>query len=146
MPPFPLLRFQVLPVTERQQPTTPASADQPCARQPSVCGCLLLLEDDVGLRATMCDYFSIKGYIVSEAGSGSDFDALFVSHLFDLILLDLNLPDRDGLQSSAICGPTPRPRCSLSRAAQKVTGVNSRARFLLKSGKETRRIAGCGTP
>ena len=58
---------------------------------------LLIVEDDNGLRATMRDYLSLKGYRVSEAATGNDFVESVGHERHDLILLDLNLPDNDGL-------------------------------------------------
>lgn len=59
---------------------------------------LLIVEDDAALRGMLEDYFSLKGYLVSVAESGAVFRQLTSNERYDLILLDLNLPDADGLQ------------------------------------------------
>ncbi|MEX0731061.1 MAG: response regulator transcription factor [Aquisalimonadaceae bacterium] len=61
-------------------------------------GRLLLVEDDADLRGSMCDYLTLKGYEVAEAATGDCFRQNVLDQRFDLVLLDLNLPDADGLQ------------------------------------------------
>ena len=58
---------------------------------------ILLLEDDSALRAVMREFLTLMGYDVLEADSEQAFRQLNRQHPFDLLLLDLNLPDGDGL-------------------------------------------------
>ena len=60
-------------------------------------GRLLMVEDDEMLRAAIREVFTLKGYRVSEAACGEDFMTEVEKQDFDLVLLDLNLPDEDGL-------------------------------------------------
>ncbi|MBN2644596.1 MAG: response regulator transcription factor [Desulfuromonadaceae bacterium] len=61
-------------------------------------GQLLIVEDDPDLRETLEDYFSLAGYAVTTTALAQGFRALLDRQDFDLILLDLNLPDGDGLK------------------------------------------------
>ncbi|WP_018232118.1 response regulator transcription factor [Thioalkalivibrio thiocyanodenitrificans] len=58
---------------------------------------LLLVEADAGLRIQMRICLADMGYQVVEAGSVDAFWRCMRSHSVDLVLLDLSLPDGDGL-------------------------------------------------
>ena len=59
---------------------------------------ILLVDDEPGLRRTLSDRLRKEGYAVDTAANGdSALDAARKGH-YDLIILDLNLPAKDGLQ------------------------------------------------
>lgn len=58
---------------------------------------LLLVEDDVDLRASIAGSLIARGYSVREAGTAHDGLAAWAANRPDLLLLDLGLPDEDGL-------------------------------------------------
>lgn len=58
---------------------------------------VLVVDDDENLTALLVFTLKNEGYRVSHAGSGKDMFARVRSGTFDLILLDLTLPDEDGL-------------------------------------------------
>lgn len=58
---------------------------------------ILVLEDDNALRAVMRDFLSLMNYQVMEAADLASFELQNQQQEFDLLLLDLNLPDGDGL-------------------------------------------------
>lgn len=58
---------------------------------------VLLVEDDARVRETLRLCLEHLGYDVREAGNGAEALALAERHQPDLILLDLGLPDADGL-------------------------------------------------
>lgn len=58
---------------------------------------LLLIEDDDRLAAMVRDYLGEAGYDVTIAGRGGDGLALHAAQSFDAVILDLMLPDIDGL-------------------------------------------------
>ncbi|MCK5874369.1 MAG: response regulator transcription factor [Alcanivoracaceae bacterium] len=58
---------------------------------------VLVLEDDAALRAVLRDFLSLMHYQVFEAADLASFRILADAEKFDLLLLDLNLPDGDGL-------------------------------------------------
>ncbi len=59
-------------------------------------GRLLLVEDEPGLQLTLSDRLMSEGYDVETAGDGEAGLALATSGEFDLVLLDVMLPKRDG--------------------------------------------------
>jgi two-component system KDP operon response regulator KdpE len=59
---------------------------------------LLLVEDDEDARRHLANYLVRQGYRLDEAGTAADAWRLWDAHRADLILLDLGLPDGDGVQ------------------------------------------------
>ncbi|MEA2098540.1 MAG: response regulator transcription factor [Campylobacterota bacterium] len=59
---------------------------------------LLLLEDDLALNETVVDYFENLGFSVTPVYDGnSALDTIYENN-FDLLLLDVNVPDIDGFE------------------------------------------------
>lgn len=58
---------------------------------------ILILDDDQYIRASLRDRLISLGYSVLEAESCSEARRILLSHELDLVLLDLQLPDGDGL-------------------------------------------------
>ncbi len=58
---------------------------------------LLLVEDDADLRTSLASSLQTRDYSVREAGTAREALAAWASARPDLILLDLGLPDQDGL-------------------------------------------------
>ncbi len=59
---------------------------------------LLLIEDDARLAGMVGDYLGESGFDVTIAGTGYEGLVLQREHGFDAIILDLMLPDTDGLE------------------------------------------------
>ncbi len=59
---------------------------------------ILVIEDDESFRSMTCAMLSGAGYSPIEAGSCAAGRSMAMSHMPDLILLDLGLPDEDGLE------------------------------------------------
>ena len=59
---------------------------------------ILLIEDDARLAGMVRDYLGESGFDVTIAGTGNEGLALQGKHGFDAIILDLMLPDTDGLE------------------------------------------------
>jgi len=58
---------------------------------------ILIVEDDAKVRLLLRRCFEGEGYRVAEAGSGGEAVKQVAAGSFDLVTLDLNLPDGDGL-------------------------------------------------
>ncbi|MBL6935936.1 MAG: response regulator transcription factor [Alphaproteobacteria bacterium] len=58
---------------------------------------ILIVEDDEMMQALLTGYLKHEGYEVDSTLSGKEMHAILNRRLPDLILLDLNLPDEDGL-------------------------------------------------
>ncbi|MEP3278223.1 MAG: response regulator transcription factor [Stappiaceae bacterium] len=59
---------------------------------------ILLIEDDLRLAEMVRDYLGESGFTVAIAGTGGDGICLQASKEFDAVILDLMLPDMDGLE------------------------------------------------
>jgi DNA-binding response OmpR family regulator len=57
---------------------------------------ILVVEDEARLRAIIARNLTARGYTVREAASAGDALAALNAELPDLLLLDINLPDRTG--------------------------------------------------
>lgn len=72
---------------------------------------VLLIEDTVAIASQVCDYLTEKGLSVDYAANGGDGIRLATELTFDVILLDIMLPDLDGKEVCKIlknqCDPVP---------------------------------------
>ena len=59
-------------------------------------GSILLIEDEQSLRSTLGTRLRSEGYVVDTASDGTDGLEKAATSPFDLIMLDVMLPDRDG--------------------------------------------------
>jgi two-component system OmpR family response regulator len=59
---------------------------------------LLIVEDNEHLANSLAKLFRAKGYAVDCAPRGDDADAALHTQPYDLVILDLGLPDMDGLE------------------------------------------------
>ncbi len=92
------LRLQLQQLTgsvEKSKPE-PISRDQNTP-QPHSGAHVLLVEDNLVNRKLATTLLENLGIRVSQAGTGQEALEAFFHHRFDLILMDLQLPDRDGL-------------------------------------------------
>ena len=58
---------------------------------------ILIAEDESNLREILCDYFSSKGELPIAVGNGIRALELLNEHDFDAVLLDIMMPELDGL-------------------------------------------------
>lgn len=61
-------------------------------------GNILIVEDDANIRKLVVVNLEKRGHKLSEAGDGNQAMFLFRQHFFDLVLLDLVLPDMSGVE------------------------------------------------
>ena len=57
---------------------------------------ILIVEDEEKLREVLCDYFKSKGELPTEASDGIQALALLEEREFDVVLLDIMMPELDG--------------------------------------------------
>lgn len=62
---------------------------------------LLLVEDDINLGTVMKEYLSVKGFFVDHAKNGVDGLVTFHKSNYDLLILDIMMPQMDGLTMAA---------------------------------------------
>ena len=58
---------------------------------------ILIVEDEAKLREVLCDYFCSKGELPFEAGNGIQALELIEDNEYDAVLLDIMMPELDGL-------------------------------------------------
>ncbi len=63
----------------------------------SMAGSILIVDDESAIRESLQTLLEIEGYDVEMAATGEDGLARLTEHPFDLVLLDLALPDRNGI-------------------------------------------------
>lgn len=61
---------------------------------------VLVVDDEKNLRDFVRHNLEARGYQVKTAGNGLEALALFNTHTFDLIILDLMMPNMDGLETT----------------------------------------------
>jgi two-component system, OmpR family, alkaline phosphatase synthesis response regulator PhoP len=57
---------------------------------------ILLVEDETNLRRTVTDLLKSDGYVVESSGDGLEAQDMALSQAYDLIILDIMLPSRNG--------------------------------------------------
>jgi len=58
---------------------------------------ILIVEDEAKLREVLCDYFRSKGEVPIEVGNGLQALEMLEDNEFDAVLLDIMMPELDGL-------------------------------------------------
>lgn len=61
-------------------------------------GHILIIDDEASLRQTMARILQRAGYEVTTAANGKEGLALIAQHVFDLLYLDIRMPDISGLE------------------------------------------------
>ncbi len=59
--------------------------------------CILIVEDEIVTRNTLKSIFEAEGYTVHEANDGSDMNRILSENSINLIIMDINLPGKNGL-------------------------------------------------
>ncbi len=60
-------------------------------------GSILVIDDETEIREGLAELLRVEGYKADSASTGEDGMKRLENGLFDLVLLDINLPDRNGL-------------------------------------------------
>ena len=64
---------------------------------PQNAGRILIVDDELEIRESLETLLALEGYDVTVAGSGQEGLAQIGDHTFDVVLLDLALPDKNGM-------------------------------------------------
>ena len=85
---------------------------------------LLVVDDEQNIRAMIRKYAEFDGYAVEEAGDGMEAVEKFRAGAFDLIIMDVMMPELDGFRPAGRSARrTSRCRSSCSRpAGRSMTG------------------------
>jgi len=78
---------------------------------------ILLIEDELATRFGFVRYFAKEGYEVGEARDLAEAASLFAAERFDAVILDINLPDGNGIHFIDAIREMTRPYRSLSLPA-----------------------------
>jgi CheY-like chemotaxis protein len=70
---------------------------------------VLVVDDELGMRETVADILSAKGYDVTTAVSGEDALSQLRTTSFALVLMDIRMPGRDGISVLQEIGGPPPP-------------------------------------
>jgi two-component system, OmpR family, response regulator len=88
---------------------------------------ILIVEDDPDIRTSLVRFLSDRGFAVQEAGHADEASRILRSGEIDLVLLDIMLPGRSGLdlcrQLRASGGPRIIMLTALTEPTDKVTGL-----------------------
>ncbi|MBU1097812.1 MAG: response regulator transcription factor [Bacteroidetes bacterium] len=57
---------------------------------------ILLVEDDINLGTILKEYLNVKGFVVTHAKDGLEGSLLFACNQYDLCILDVMMPKKDG--------------------------------------------------
>jgi len=60
---------------------------------------ILVVDDEEGIRKSLSAYLKMEGYTVDTAGDGVEAIEKLKNAKFNIILLDINMPVRDGLET-----------------------------------------------
>jgi two-component system KDP operon response regulator KdpE len=74
-----------------------AARESSAPRAPADGARLLVIEDDADLRASVAASLASRGYVVRDAGNAREGMTAWETNRPDIVLLDLGLPDQDGL-------------------------------------------------
>jgi CheY-like chemotaxis protein len=88
---------------------------------------ILILEDDGVLRKQLSRYLGRHGFAVTATASIREFRASLASSRFAAVLLDLSLPDGDGVEAWAGCRTEHPEATALLMTAQAGPEVSERA-------------------
>lgn len=105
---------------------------------------VLVVEDHADLRAEIVAYLQARGMIVRSAESGRAMDAAIAVRQPDIVLLDLGLPEEDGVSIARRLTGDPRPGIIVvtarGRVEDRILGLNAGADFYLVKPLDMREV------
>src|SRR6202158_1954210 len=76
---------------------TPITRRSPLESTPQSAGRILIIDDEAEIRESLETLLQLEGYTVVVAGTGREGLAQIGERAFDVVLLDLALPDKNGM-------------------------------------------------
>jgi CheY-like chemotaxis protein len=70
---------------------------------------VLVVDDEAGMRDTVAEILECAGYEVSTARNGDDALSRLAERSFDVVLMDIRMPGRDGISVLREIGGPPPP-------------------------------------
>jgi CheY-like chemotaxis protein len=70
---------------------------------------VLVVDDEAGMRETVAEILECAGYEVATARSGDDALSRLAERTFDVVLMDIRMPGRDGIAILREIGGPPPP-------------------------------------
>lgn len=106
---------------------------------------IVLVEDNKALRDSVAEYLSIVGYDVTAVASGLGFYHALAEQTFDVAVIDLGLPDMDGLQLVQYIRNNTDMRCIILTARDlvddRIVGYDSGADLYMVKPVDCRELA-----
>ncbi len=101
------------PLPEPRQQTSPRSSERSrCAEGIALMNHILVVDDEAEIRTSLEEILREEGYGVATAATAAEALVLLQDAPYDVVLLDIWLPDRDGLDVLARYSPARQPRCA----------------------------------
>lgn len=60
---------------------------------------ILLIDDEPAVRELLSDFLTRSGHLVTGAANGAEGEALYKSRSFDLVIMDILMPQQGGLET-----------------------------------------------
>ncbi len=118
-----------LPLADTEMTIAPLGPDRPLA------GRLVLVVDDIATnRMVASGYLTALGADVLEAASGATALAMLRGTLPDIVLLDMNMPDMNGVEVMRCLRALPGPAASLPVIAVTADTMEDQRRLYMQSG------------
>ena len=86
------------PQTPAEAPQTPVEAPQTSEKAPQLGGLILVVDDDENNRDVLSRRLEKEGYAVANAANGQSALEMLVASPYDMVLLDIMMPELDGYE------------------------------------------------
>ena len=109
---------------------------------------ILIVEDEKILADSLKLMLSSKGYEVDAVYNGTDGEAYILTNVYDLVILDVMMPEKDGYAVAKSvrqkhCGVPILMLTAKSDVEDKVSGLNAGADYYLTKPFDSRELLAC---
>lgn len=112
---------------------------------PVSAGSVIMVEDDHALRESVAEYLANIGYDVTAVGTGLQFYHALAEKAFQVAIIDLGLPDMDGLQLAEYIRNNTAMRCIILTARDavddRISGYDAGADLYMVKPVDCRELA-----